>query len=430
MSKAAAFQADTFSRKQKQLIHWWREGSPYSDCFISIAEGSVRSGKTIAEIISFLTWSFQFKDQNFIVAGKSIGAMKRNVVEPMTKILNAMGITYRYLRSEVARIEIEGSRYYFFGANNEAAQDYMQGITARGGLVDEAALIPQSFVNQLMARVSSFDDSKLFFNCNPESPFHFIKTDFIDKAKEKGIYCLKFTLDDNPILSDEAKARIKKQFAGVFYRRMILGEWCLAEGAIYDMFDETKCTYSEPFKGKIQNQWIAVDYGTGNPTVFLHQIQGADDIIRTSAEYYYDSRAAGVQKTDSQYASDMEEWKRENNIGDITTIVDPSAASFKAELSQRGISVQDANNDVVNGIRRVQVLLQQGRYLIHESCSNTIREYSSYCWDTKKQKIGIDAPIKENDHCKDAERYGIYTMLPEDCSHNINYARSGRRTYA
>ena len=91
-------------------------------------------------------------------------------------------------------------------------------------------------------------------------------------------------------------------------------------------------------------------------------------------------------------------------------IVDPSAAALKVELRQKGYRVQDANNDVINGIANTGKLLQDGKLLFSEECENTIDEFSLYMWDDAAAERGEDLPIKENDHAMDAMRYFVNTL--------------------
>ena len=95
--------------------------------------------------------------------------------------------------------------------------------------------MPESFVTQALARCS-VGGAKYWFTCNPEGPYHWFKKEWIDKAKEKNLIYLHFTMDDNLSLSEETKERYKKNFVGVFYKRFILGLWVIAEGAIYQFF--------------------------------------------------------------------------------------------------------------------------------------------------------------------------------------------------
>lgn len=404
MNNAIAFQFQPFSRKQLKVLSWWLEGAPYCDNDMLIADGSIRSGKTISMIDSFIMWSlYQFEGQVFIIAARSAGALTRNILRPMFQILAAKGITYKYIRSsDDKHIEIGSNIYYLFGASTEASQDVLQGLTAAGAYGDEAALFPQSFIEQMIGRCS-VPKSKIWLNCNPESPYHFLKTDYIDKAAEKKILHLHFTLDDNLSLSNEIKERYKRMYSGLWYQRMIEGKWVLAEGVIYDMFDKEKHIVSEiPY---LEHEWVAIDYGTGNPTVFLHQ-GFAKGKYYTADEYYYSGRDTGIQKTDIEYSHDLQDFTSGKRF---TVIVDPSAASFIAQLRKDGFMVIEAENSVLDGIRFVASMLEQNKCLVHESCINTIGETASYVWDDKAQERGEDKPLKQHDHAMDALRYGIFT---------------------
>lgn len=408
MKYAAAFEFQPFSRKQKKLLTWWMPQSPYRDWDMVIAEGSIRSGKTTAMIDGFLTWSLSsFEDQNFILAGKSMGALKRNVIKPMLQILAAKGIAYRYHRSQ-HYIEIGRNTYYCFGANNEASQDVLQGLTAAGALLDEVALFPQSFVEQAIGRCS-VEGAKLWLNCNPESPYHHIKVEYIDKAREKRILHLHFELDDNLTLSRQVKERYKRLFTGLWYKRFILGLWVLAEGAIYDMWDDDVHAV-DVIPARFDRYLLGVDYGTSNPTAFL-LIGQVGLKLYVIDEYYFDSTQAGRQKTDAEYSRDLQrfiEGRRPEAI-----IVDPSAASFIAQLRKDGVAgIRHADNEVLNGIRNVASFLSGKRLFVYrKKCPNLLKEFASYVWDPKAQKKGEDKPVKANDHCLDALRYVIQTMF-------------------
>lgn len=413
--KTTSFKFRPFSLKQKKLLMWWTDKSPYRDYDMIICHGSIRSGKTIAMIDSFVTWSLaKHKHQNFIIGSKSMGALKRNVLEPMFKILTAKGIDYHYHRSGDPYVAIGTNTYYLFGANNESSQDTLQGLTAAGAYLDEVALFPRSFVNQAIGRCSGEtgdQGAKVFLNCNPAGPYHWFKKDFIDQAKEKKIFVLHFMLDDNLSLSERVKDRFKRMFTGVFYNRNILGLWVMAEGVIYDMFDEVLHVLKK-IPDKYSEHQVVIDYGTKNPTSFILQginyNEKGQRVYYNNKEYYYDGRKEGRQKTDEQYYDDLVEFIGNRIVP--TLIIDPSAASFIAVIEQKGrFRVIPANNDVLDGIRSVASCISSGRLFVHESCVNLKREFTSYVWDEKASQRGEDKPIKDNDHALDAVRYGVYT---------------------
>ena len=390
------FKFRPFSRKQKQLLTWWLPESPYSGYDMVIADGSVRSGKTIAMIDGFITWALEtFEYEDFILAGRSMGALKRNVLNPMFKILRAKGIHYHYVRSGPdTRIEIGTNTFYCFGANNEASQDVLQGLTAAGALGDEVALFPWSFVEQMIARCS-VEGSKQWFNCNPEGPNHKVKTELIDKAEEKHILHLHFVLDDNLTLSEKIKARYSRMFSGLWYKRYVLGLWVLAEGVIYDMFDGTPGGKHVVSELPVMREWyMAVDYGTaGSAFVALLIGIGEDDRLYFAREWRWDSEAKQRRLSDSKYSKQLKKWLvgLEDELGKIEPqriYVDPSAASLIVQLYDDGWGgVTKADNAVLTGIRYFGNLISADRWRIHESCSGTITEMQEYVWEDRKSVV-------------------------------------------
>ena len=246
--RPAIFRFAPFSEQQRRLIHWWRPMVKASENNFVIADGSIRSGKTIACIIGFLTWSQStFSGQSFIIAGKTMGALKKNVIRPMLQILEAWGWSYEYIRSGTdARLEVGSNTYYLYGANTEASQDALQGLTAAGAYLDEAALFPRSFIDQAVGRCS-VDGWKFWMNCNPAGPHHFIKEEFLnpEEMRKKKVYHLHFTMDDNLSISQKRKEEYKNAWphGSVFYKRFILGQWVAADGLIYQQFADNVKKY-------------------------------------------------------------------------------------------------------------------------------------------------------------------------------------------
>lgn len=395
-----------FSPKQRRLMYWWAEGSPYRDRDMVIADGAIRSGKTIAMICGFFLWSLgSFPEgETFILAGKTIGALKKNVIKPALQILTAWGLPYHYVSSgDEARLEVGQNVYYLYDAHNERSQDRLQGLTAAGALADEVALFPQNFVEQMIARCSAAG-ARIWLNCNPENPSHFVKTELIDKAEEKRIYHLHFLMDDNLALSPKTKARYERMYTGVFYRRFILGEWCLAEGLIYAAFDPALHVVKElPEKGR---WFISIDYGTVNPFSAGLWCYTGKKAVRV-AEYYFDSKREHRQHTDAEYYTALEELAGKHVIEAV--VVDPSAASFIELIRRKGrFAVRKAKNEVLDGIRLTARLLGEGKLQIGAGCKDTIREFGLYVWDDKAPE---DKPLKTNDHAMDEIRYFCATIL-------------------
>ena len=373
-----------------------------------LADGAIRSGKTVVMILSFLRWSQTvFSDQDFILAGVTTGALTRNVLAPMFQMLETLGLPWEHRRS-AGVVQIGTNRYHLFGADKDNAQDKLQGMTAAGAFADEAALFPRSFVEQMIGRCS-VAGSRIFLNCNPNGAYHYIKTDFIDRADEIGLYRLHFTMEDNLTLSPEIRESYARAFTGVFYRQYILGEWVSAEGAVYPMWDREENTYEEkdPRMYEGMRRYCAVDYGTVNPCVFL-DVRDDGKTFWIMKEYYWNSAVRRRQKTDAEYADDLAAFLDHDRNTQV--IVDPSAASFKAELRKRGYRVLDAKNEVREGIATTAVCIGNRRVRVERNrCPSLLGEVHSYVWDEKARQKGEERPVKVHDHAMDAVRYLCHT---------------------
>lgn len=392
------------------------DSSPVHDHEGIICDGSIRSGKTVSEGISFFIWAFaRFEEQNFALCGKTINSFRRNVWTWCKSLLRLRGYHISESRDEnkiIISYKGKTNYFYVFGGRDERSQDLIQGITLAGVLFDEVALMPESFVNQATGRCS-VTGSKYWFNCNPDSPSHWFKKNWIDKAKDKNLLYLHFTMDDNLSLSEDIKERYKNLYVGVFFKRFILGLWVVAEGAIYDMFSEEENIYSDLPKhiATYSDPVVAIDYGTTNPLAALLCLED-DNKFRIHSEYYFNSRAEGYQKTDEQYLDDINKWLIEN-LGTNPypqLIVDPSAASFIVAARMRGYRVKEADNSVLDGIRQVATMLARRILLINKNCKNLIREILGYVWDDSS-KIEKEKPLKMNDHAVDAMRYWVKTKI-------------------
>ena len=391
---------------------WWNKPA-LRDLDGILCDGAVRSGKTMALTCGFFLWSMvRFDRQVFALCGKTVGSLRRNLILPMQDWLGGLlRITENRAENKLTvRMGGRTNTYYLFGGQDESSYMLIQGITLAGVLLDEVVLMPRSFVEQAAARCSVFG-AKLWFSCNPGSKEHWFYRQWVCKAQQKRLLRLHFTMEDNPALDEAVRSRYERLYTGVFYRRYVLGQWCAAEGRIYDLPEESICSrqWVEDWlqeKTRLQRWYISVDYGTRNPfSAGLWCVRGGE-AVRVK-EYYHDGRGTGVMLTDEEYYDALETLAGERDIQRI--IIDPSAASLIALIRRRGrFRVRGADNQVVPGIRLVGSLLQQGRLRICESCNHAIREFGLYCWENDDSK---DTPKKENDHAMDEIRYFCMSVM-------------------
>ncbi|MGM9572338.1 MAG: PBSX family phage terminase large subunit [bacterium] len=382
------------------------------DARINILEGSVRSGKTVAMIPKWLTYIKTGPPGLLIMTGVSKDTVYDNVLNDLFDTLGENN--YRYNRQS-GELIIWGRRIKVLGAKDEGSEKYLRGKTIAGAYCDELSLMPEKFFKQLLNRMS-VTGAKLYGTTNPDAPFHYLYKEYITdekKIKSGMVKSIHFMLEDNANLDMEYIDFIKSAYSGMWYKRMILGLWVNADGVIYDMWQDdmqfSDADLSPYFKAE-SRRFIAIDYGTTNPMVFL-DIYDDGNIIWVMNEYYYDSKKEQRQKTDQQYADDLRKF-----VGDEYpdfVIIDPSAASFKTVLLNNGFRVKEADNSVNDGIRVVAMMMSLRRLRIHARCKNTLLELQSYIWDEKAKERGEEKPLKQFDHCCDAVRYFCKTMIPK-----------------
>lgn len=383
---------------------------------INLLEGSVSSGKTW---ISLVLWAFWVKTmpigKQYMMCAKSLTTLKRNCLVLLQELVGESNFSFSINQKEGY---LFGHKILLEGAADIRSEAKIRGLTLQGAYCDELTQFPRDFFAMLLSRLRE-PGAKLFATTNPDSPSHWLKVDYIDRKADLDFLDIKFLLDDNTTLPADYVRNIKMEYTGVFYDRFILGKWVIAEGLIYPMYADALC---EPPHAVAEKYVLSIDYGTQN--AFAAILWGLyDGVWYQIKEYYYSGRAERVQKTDDEYANDLDAmlenydsslygssgngWLRFLNGGKIQTIVDPSAASFIATLRKRKYyKVVKANNDVLDGIRDTATAFQLGKVKINPNCKNTVFELSSYTWQENAKE---DTPVKENDHACDATRYFVFT---------------------
>lgn len=387
----------TLSHKQKKSI---RE----SDARLNFWIGAVRSGKSFASIIRFIEFCLTGPMGDLAIVGKSIGAIKRNVLSPLKHLL---GDEFQFYLGK-GEATFANRTIHLVGANDERAETKIRGSSFAGAYVDEVTIIPESVFSMLISRLS-IPGAKLFGTTNPDSPFHWFKKNYLDRGAELDLKQWDFVLEDNPSLDPVFVHNLKREYQGLWYERFIEGKWVLAEGTIFDFFDRNLHTLDLP-PGMANYYVVGVDYGTTNPCAFT-MVGYSDRTFPTKwveKEYYWDSKVKLRQKSDTEYAKDLQKFIEGYRVK--TIYIDPSAASFKLELTRSlpgYISLIEANNDVLDGIRYLSMQISNGTLKILKNCQNLLNEMGTYRWDMRAADRGEDKPLKENDHAIDSLRYAV-----------------------
>ena len=402
------FQLGAFSYKAQSFIY-------DSDAFINIAHGSVRSGKTIAATFKFLIFVLKSDYYEFMISGKTRDTIERNVVRDLIRMIDG-NIPYKYRKFD-NYIEILDKKIWLIGFSDEGATEKVRGMTVGGWYADEITSASKSTVEMAITRCS-IDGAKMFWTMNPESPYHYIYTDYITNQElinEGTVKVWHFTLEDNLHLSqhyiDELK-RVNRK-SQVNYKRNILGEWVIAEGAIYDMFDTTKHVYDGTVDVDEIN--ICCDYGVSTVTTF--GVMGIKKDINKGNDYYlmeetyYDAQERGIAQSDSDRINDILRLQNKYGLDRRSTLYLPhDAASLKAQARKDKrikMKVRTYAPDTFKDINTIQDLINRKKFHIHKSCKNSIKQAQTYSWDIKAQQRGEDKPLKIDDHCCDMWRGGI-----------------------
>lgn len=393
MKIKAVFRFKPFSKKQRKVLNWWCRSSPVRDYNGIIADGAIRSGKSVAMSLSFVIWAMsEFEACSFAMCGKTIGSFRRNVLFWLKLMLRSRGYSVSEQRTEnlvvVRRGNIE-NYFYVFGGKDERSQDLIQGITLAGVFFDEAALMPESFVNQAAGRCS-VDGSKFWFNCNPGSPAHWFKTGWIDKRADKRLLYLHFTMDDNLSLTEAVKERYRGMYTGVFFKRYILGEWKSADGVIYRQFaDDPERFILDEVPADIIIGTMGLDFG-GNGSAHAGCLVGITRGYRSIVildEYYRkevidpgtltDDVCGFVQRSQAQCRA-ASIWCDSAE----TTLI----KGIRTEVFARHIPVEVRNarkGEIIDRIRLCDMLMPQGRFFVMRRCRHTIAALSEAVWDSK-----------------------------------------------
>lgn len=397
---------------------------------LTIYEGSVRSAKTVTSLVDWLHFVRNGPPGNLMMTGKTSRTIKANILDVLKEWL---GDRLCHYNEGTGILSLLGRRIYIYGANDEKSQDKIRGLTLVGAYCDEVSTMPQSFFTMLTSRLS-VPGARLIGTSNPDSSNHWLKVQYLNRARvhlsatggvtyndsadavDMNVARLTFVLDDNPTLTEAYKRQRKAEYSGLLYRRMILGEWCIAEGAVYSSWDPDQHVVDVL---PVIQRWICtgVDYGTNHPSAALALGLGIDGRLYFTSEWRYDSHDSGVRLSPAKQSELYREWlaqvpvpgSKVRGIRPEFTVVDSAAQEFVQQLLDDGIAATLAKKDVLPGVNLVDTLLSTDRLKVHRSCGGWIDECPDYVWDAKASELGVDRPVKVRDDSMDAGRYALKT---------------------
>ena len=402
MSKSDSTETPAFvmSDKQREVARWFVTAQKW--CF---AAGVVRSGKSWILSLMFIIWSqSRFKEPtDFIIAGNSVGSVRRNILPEMEGFAKKLGFSWR-VNHQQSCLYCGRHRYHFFGSKDKDSPDAIKGMTAGGAYLDEMTLMSEDFISMVITRCS-LKGVKIIGSTNPDYPDHFIKLDYIDRREELNGSYWEFGFKDNPVLDPQYVVDLKKTLTGADYERLVEGKWVANAGLVHPFY---KISPEKP-RGKFKTE-IAVDYATSSIAAFLLIRRDRNDVSFVTNELYHDGGGEGSsrQLTDAELVGKLAQIALAGGESkrSVKVLPDPSAASFKRECRNAGWDISHVRNDIDEGIRVLNIALKRKLIIIDPRCKKLLRELGTYVWDEKACARGEDKPLKtKKHHGVDALRY-------------------------
>jgi len=409
------------------------------------AHGPVRSGKNHVINIRFTEALGSNprgnEDSDVYFGGKTKDTVERIFLRDLFSWLGEGNYTYNRNKGK-GTISLKwpsGGRFirefYCFGYADSDSHEAISGATIGLSYLTEGIYCHEDFHRQLVARLSIDEGldrySMLFGDTNPGSPLHWLWQNVINNSEllDSGdLRAFPFTFYSNPWLTEATREMLRRQYipGSIWFKRMVQGLWAMAEGVIYaDFFNEklNMCTPAQLPK-TFDELWASMDYGTTN--VFVIGLWGRFRDRDYLIDAWEHDGAKRGHKTNGQYLAEIAcflgEYSLFYKMKIAELIIDPSAASFKADLDDTetddvghkawrklAIPVRDADNEVEPGIKTVSEAMFNSTLIICNRIKRAFDEIGTYAWDVKAQERGEDKPIKRNDHVLDMIRYSLHT---------------------
>lgn len=370
------------------------------DFWLLIQHGAKRTGKTISNNDVFLLELARVKEianklgvkrPQYILAGNSLGTLERNV---LIELANKYNLKFKF--DKFNRFELFGVLVCCFGHGTVKDMERIRGMTAFGAYINEMTTGVEKVVREIFNRCSG-EGARIIADTNPDSPEHYVKKDYIDKADGEKIIAIHYELDDNTFLSERYKENVKATTpSGQFYDRDIKGLWVNAEGTVYKDFDKNKMTLKSFNSQGIVRYIAGVDWG--------YEHLGSICVIGI----YHNGNYVLIEEHTAQH-QEIDYWVNKaneikNRYGNIPFYCDTARPEHIARFIRERILAKNSNKEILSGIEVVASLMKQDKFFVIENCKQFFKEVYSYCWDKKK-----GMPLKENDDLLDSLRYAIYT---------------------
>ena len=372
------------------------------DAPVVLIEGAVRSGKTRAGVYGYGYWIAEhFERSLFLLAAQTLELVQINLVPPLVELAEEVGMHVKVRDREV---EFGSNKVILRGGSTADAWRRLRGPTLQGALCDEITLLHRTFVAEVDLRCS-LPESKQIHMTNPDSPKHWWKTQYLDRADELGYEHHHFELSDNPTLDAAYIERIKRSTFGPFLRRAVYGEWVGVEGLVWPVYHVSDPPDEPPYSYE-----LVIDHATAGVTAAILFGRYAAGGTWAIDEYRYNGRTGG-HRSDGELADGIMQMLGSRSPRGC--VVDASALSMMAEMRTRlPCPIIPADKEIIPGIELTGAWLESGYVQIAPWCTGVQGDLDSYEWDERAALVGVSKPLKTplgEDHYADGFRYYCYT---------------------
>jgi PBSX family phage terminase large subunit len=394
--------SDTKSKDVDYLPHGAAMDFIYSHEREVIIAGPAETGKTLAACWKAHILASKYPGCQGAIVRKTYKSMTGSVLQTFERVIKGAPVEIYGGERPEKYIYSNGSMIWLGGMDNpdkvlSSERDFFYVNQAEEFELNDW----ETMTTRATGRSAVIPFPQVFGDCNPSGSQHWI----LQRSKAGKMKLLTSVHADNPMLVDgegNVTTQGKRTFetldalTGVRYKRLRLGLWATAEGAVYDSFDNAVHVKERELSEFIYFA-LAIDEGYTNPAVILMVGVDSDKRWHIFKEFYQ----RGVLQ--ERVCNQASEWKSKYNCQLVA--VDASAAGLIADLKNYGIPAKAAKGRVLDGIQAIQNKLKiqndgKPRLTVDPACVNAINEFESYVWKPEK-----DEPVKENDHAMDALRY-------------------------
>lgn len=373
-----------------------------------IVKGGRASKKSKTTALWFITNMMDYPEANTLVVRKQYNTHRDSTFADLIWAIHQLNVqdewTWKVSPFEI-RYKRTGQKILFRGLDN--AQNLTSITVSKGYLCwcwfEEAYQIMNEDdfdkVDMSIRGETGGLFKQLTLTFNPWNEKHWLKRRFFDVnnpstlAITTNYLCNEFLGDDDMQLFDWMKENRPRR-----YKIEGLGDWGIAEGAIFEDWRVEEFDWHEIAKRKNAVGCYGLDFGYSvDPTAFIAMVADPD-----SKELYIFDEHYEKGMTNDEIAQMIQR----KGYAKEPIIADSAEPKSIEEIRRHGVrnirGAEKGKDSINNGIQR----LQQYTIIVHPSCENTTVELSNYVWKVAKDGTTLNQPIDDFNHLMDAARYG------------------------